>query len=111
MAIEGISLTNEREFWRTKTNRPKKTIKLTALFAVFVNDYNAERLANYIKWHPRGTKYSPWWRPDNIPDNAPHLLPETVHLSGEQDWGIGFQDDMRSDMEFFYSDERWSRDP
>ncbi|MGB0383208.1 MAG: hypothetical protein ACPGWR_00160 [Ardenticatenaceae bacterium] len=119
IAIEGIPLTkttraatNEPEFWRTKTNRPKKTIKLTALFTEFVDDFDAERLANHIKWYRRGTKYSPWWRAeDSIPDNAPHLLPSTVHLSGEQDWGGGYQDNMRGDAEFFYEDERWSRDP
>jgi len=111
--IEGIPTieTNIQEFWRTKTNRAKKTLKLTALFTEFVDDYDAEELANHIKLHPRGTRYSPWWRAqDNTPDNAPYLLPETVHLSGEQEWGIGFQDDMRDDMEFFYEDERWSRD-
>lgn len=78
IAIEGIPYsTNGPEFWRTPTNRPKKALKLRALFAVFIDDYDAKRLANHIKWHPEGTKYSPWWRPDNIPDNAPHLLPET----------------------------------
>ena len=80
---------------------------------MFIDDYEAKqlRLANHIKWHPSGTIYSPWWREDIIPDNAPYLLPETLHLTGEQDWGLGFQDDMRGDMEFFYEDERWSRDP
>ncbi len=116
IAIEGIPTTkkNAQEFWRTKTGRPKKAIKLTALFTELVNDFKAKvlGLANHIKWYPRGSKYSPWWRgEDKTPDNAPYLLPETVHLSGEQDWGIGFQDDMRSDMEFFYEDERWNRDP
>ena len=81
IAIEGIpSSAVEPEFWRTKTNRPKKTIKLTALFAEFVDDYSAKRLANHIKWYRLGTIYSPWWRAeDSIPDNAPHLLPSTVH--------------------------------
>lgn len=112
IAIEGIPTyeTTQTSFWRTPTSRPKKAIKLRALFTIFIDDYDAERLANHVKWHPPGTKYWPWWREDNTPDNAPYLLPETVHLSGEEDWGIGFQDDMRSDMEFFYEDERWSRD-
>lgn len=112
VSIEGIPTyeTTITDFWRTPTGRPKKALKLRALFADYISDYDAEDLANRVAWHPPGTKYSPWWRPDNIPDDAPDLLPETVHLSGEEDWGIGFQDDMRSDMEFFYEDERWSRD-
>ena len=110
--IEGIPLTSGQKFWRTPTNRPKKAFKLRALFTEFVDDYDAKRLANHIKWHPPRSIYSPWWRAqDNTPDHAPHLLPESVHLSGEEDWGLGFQDDCREDMEFFYEDERWSRDP
>ena len=105
IAIEGIAGTNAHEVWRTPTNRPRKTIKLKALFTQFIDQ---ERLINTVEYYPRGTSYSPWWRPDIFDDNDPDITGEYDDYG--HDYGRGFQDDMRSDMEFFYEDERWSRD-
>jgi len=105
IAIEGIPPSGDPKVWRTKTNRPRTTIKLKALFAQFIDQ---ERLINTVQYHPQGTMYSPWWRPDIFSDDDPDITGEYDDYG--HDYGLGFQDDMRDDMEFFYEDERWSRD-
>ena len=103
IAIEAIPASASSEIWRTKKNTPRRAIKLHALFSQFVYQ---ERLFNTVKHHRRGTMYSPWWRPDEISDDDPSITGKFDY----HDYGQSFQDDMRSDMEFFYEDEQWSRD-
>ena len=103
IVIEAIPENESKDIWRTKDNKPRESIKLKALFAVLIDQ---ERLINTIEYHPRGTMYPPWWRPDIYEDDDPAITGKY----DEHDYGLGFQDDMRSDMEFFYEDERWSRD-
>ncbi len=106
IAIEAIPKNKGPDIWRSKTNRPREAIKLHALFTQPVDQ---KRLMNTIKYHRRGTIYSPWWRPDIFRDDDPDITGE--YDDSGYDYGLGFQDDMRGDMEFFYEDERWSRDP
>ena len=103
LVVEAVPESTSQEIFRTKTNRPRERIKLKALFAEFTD---AKRLINTIEYHPKGTMYPPWWRPDIYEDDHPAITGKYE----EHDYGLGFQDDMRDDMEFFYEDERWSRD-
>lgn len=103
IAIEAIPASDNSEIWRTETNQPRRTIKLKALFSQFTEDTD---LINIVEYNRQGTMYDPWWRPDIFDDNDPGITGKY----DDYDYGLGFQDDMRSDMEFFYEDERWSRD-
>ncbi len=105
IAIEAIPESGDTEIWRTKNNKPRKAIKLKALFTQFIEETN-QRLFNTVEYNRPGTMYPPWWRPDMYKDNDPNITGKYE----DHDYGLGFQDDMRSDMEFFYEDERWSRD-
>ncbi len=105
IAIEAIPKSKNVEIWRTSTNRPRTTIKLHALFTQPIDQ---KRLFNTVKYHRRGTMYNPWWRPDIFKDNDPDITGK--YDNEDYDYELGFKDDMRSDMEFFYEDERWSRD-
>ncbi len=106
LIVEAIPESTKQEVFRTETNRPKETIKLKALFAEPIRE-GRERLINTVKYHRPGTMYPPWWRPDMYKDDDPNI---TGKYDDNHDYGLGFQDDMRDDMEFFYEDERWSRD-
>ena len=105
IVIEAVPESTSQEIFRTKNNRPRERIKLHALFTQPI-DSGKERLINTVKYHPKGTMYPPWWRPDIYSDDDPNITGKF----DDHDYGLGFQDDMRSDMEFFYEDERWSRD-
>ena len=105
IALEAIPKSDSADIWRTENNHPRKRIKLKALFSQFIED---DDLINTVEYNRRGTSYSPWWRPDIFDDDDPSITGEYDDYG--HDYGLGFQDDMRSDMEFFYEDERWSRD-
>ncbi len=105
IVIEAIPENEALNIWRTENNKPRKTIKLRALFAVLIDQ---KRLINTIKYHPQGNMYPPWWRPDIYEDDDSNITGK--YDDSGYDYGLGFQDDMRGDMEFFYEDERWSRD-
>ena len=103
--IEAYPPSGGTDIWRTALNKPRKAIKLKALFTQPI-DEGKEDLINTVEYNRPGTMYPPWWRPDIYKDNDPNITGKYE----DHDYGLGFQDDMRSDMEFFYEDERWSRD-
>ncbi len=105
IAIEAIPKDGSAEIWRTKNNQPRTAIKLHALFTQPIEQ---ERLINTVKYHRQGERYPPWWRPDIYRDNDPSITGK--YDDSGYDYGLGFQDDMRDDMEFFYENERYSRD-
>ena len=107
IAIEAIPASASSEIWRTKKNTPRRAIKLHALFSQFI-DSGKEYLVNTVQYHRQGTMYPPEWRPDIFRDDDPDITGKFDDTG--YDYGLGYQDDMRSDMEFFYEDERWSRD-
>lgn len=105
--IEGtpIGYTSAEKFWR-KGKRAKQRFKLKALFTEIIEDDQIEDgspLVNYIAYHPQGSRYNPWWRPD--------IFPDTTSNDSDSNFLYNDSDQIGGDFEFFYQDERWSRDP
>ena len=113
--VEATPYDDYDKFWYYPDGRERRRLRLKALFVNDLSERHAKHTNNYnlIKYEPKGSSYIVWWREDDFPDNHPIVTGiYDPYLAGEYDDFMkgGFQDDMREDMEFFYEDERWSRD-
>ncbi len=117
--VEATPYDDYENFWYYPNGKEKKRLRLKALFVSKIEEYNAQDtptgLIDAVEYEPKRSSYLVWWRSDEIDDNHPLVTgirdpyleggPYGDHMQG------GYKDPMRSDMEFFYEDERWSRDP
>ena len=113
--IEATPYDDYERFWYHSDGREKNRLRLKALFVNKLYEHDKEHTShhNLVKYEAKGNSYIVWWRDDDIADNHPLVTGiYDPYLAGEYDDFMkgGFQDDMREDMEFFYEDERWSRD-
>lgn len=106
-------------FWFYPNGKQKRQLKLKALFVSKLDtSYQASLTPtgqlDAVEYEPKGSDYIVWWRPDEIPDNHPGItgIYDPRHYGEYDDFDKGAPaDPMREDMEFFYENERWSRDP
>lgn len=102
------------KFWHYPNGRNRRKLRLKALFISRLEEYNDQDtptgLLDAVEYEPKGSSYLIWWRPDEIADND-SLVTGIIDPYMEGHYEDGYEDPMRDDMEFFYEDERWSRDP
>lgn len=114
-AVEATPFDDYENFWHHPNGQARDKLRLRCLFANKSPEHLHEECNNHnlVQYFPKGDGYTVWWREDDYPDNHPLVTGVyDPYLAGEYDDFMegGFQDDMRDDMEFFYEDERWSRD-
>ncbi len=115
--VEATPYDDYDKFWYHPNGKQKHRLKLKALFVNPLPEYHADltptKKLDAAFYEAKGSSYIPWWRSDEIADNHPLVTGVyDPYLAGEYDDFMkgGARFDMRSDMEFFYEDERWSRD-